>query len=570
MQAKDNDLISYPIDLSVYDGQGSLLISWTYPDSIKAHETKIFVQKFGSEDFVLLSKLKNDLKQFLDTNCDPGERYVYKIEIEDIYSKTYHSDIVTPPFGTCIAISDSSFYNKDISSLQDLIIMHIKEKITAYDPSIDFYPISQLLKSDLRSDHNWIELFPLALLREIESIIDPINDMINDSELRNEILEYEQLYRNHLYLSPNLWLDKVEKELNEIRVHWSFLYKDYPNALDMFEVIAPVRIISSQKIDHNSSMINLYLFHPRQLSSSEVYLLSGEEYINLDDYISANSNWISVPIPDHWEYVDLMMSDVFIQTCPLIINESVIFTIQGDIIPLGAGQKNPIKVSIENSILWMNEINWNPYTKKLDLELAGNPNLYDQYFIKQNGEDLWEVKPEIGYDLQFIDSTFTLNENMKLPSILSLAILNEGNSSFSEYIILDTLPFAISRNPDGASWHYSEAYTMGSTNELIVDDFDQSFVPDLFVLYQNYPNPFNGQTRISFDLLENAVVSLYITDATGRIHDKLIEEEYITSGIYNYTWDGDGRSTGIYFITLQAQIDQALPAIFSRKMIYLK
>ena len=183
-----------------------------------------------------------------------------------------------------------------------------------------------------------------------------------------------------------------------------------------------------------------------------MYLLSGEEYINLDDYISANSNWISVPIPDHWEYVDLMMSDVFIQTCPLIINESVTFTIQGDIIPLGAGQKNPIKVSIENSNLWMNEINWNPYTKKLDLELAGNPNLYDQYFIKQNGEDLWEVKPEMGYDLQFIDSTFTLNENMKLPSILSLAISNEGNSSFSEYIILDTLPFAISRNPDGASY----------------------------------------------------------------------------------------------------------------------
>ena len=159
---------------------------------------------------------------------------------------------------------------------------------------------------------------------------------------------------------------------------------------------------------------------------------------------------------------------------------------------------------------------------------------------------------------------------MKLPSILSLAISNEGNSSFSEYIILDTLPFAISRNPDGASWHYSEAYTMGFTNELIVDDFDQSFVPDLFVLYQNYPNPFNGQTRISFDLLENAVVSLHITDATGRIHDKLIEEEFITSGIYNYTWDGEGRSTGIYFITLQAQIDQAPPAIFSRKMIYLK
>ena len=111
---------------------------------------------------------------------------------------------------------------------------------------------------------------------------------------------------------------------------------------------------------------------------------------------------------------------------------------------------------------------------------------------------------------------------------------------------------------------------MGSTNEIIIDNYDNTVLPELFVLYQNYPNPFNGQTRISFDLLEDALVSLYITDATGRIHDKLVEHEYISSGIYNYTWDGEGRSTGIYFITLQAQIGQNPTVIFSRKMIYLK
>ena len=63
-----------------------------------------------------------------------------------------------------------------------------------------------------------------------------------------------------------------EKELNEIRVHWSFLYKDYPNALDMFEVIAPVRIISSQKIDHNSSMINLYFINQAKLMNWQRWL----------------------------------------------------------------------------------------------------------------------------------------------------------------------------------------------------------------------------------------------------------------------------------------------------------
>jgi len=135
---------------------------------------------------------------------------------------------------------------------------------------------------------------------------------------------------------------------------------------------------------------------------------------------------------------------------------------------------------------------------------------------------------------------------------------------------LDTLPSAISRMPDGGSWHYSDSRTLGLSNESIDNDFGQEFVPELFVLYQNYPNPFNGQTKISFDLLEDAIVNLYITDATGRIHDKLVDEEYKNSGIYNYVWDGEGRSTGIYFITLVAQINEAPPAVFSRKMIYLK
>ena len=50
----------------------------------------------------------------------------------------------------------------------------------------------------------------------------------------------------------------------------------------------------------------------------------------------------------------------------------------------------------------------------------------------------------------------------------------------------------------------------------------------------------------------------------------MFEKEYITSGNYNFTWDGDGRSSGIYFITLQAELENIIPAVYSRKMIYLK
>ena len=99
---------------------------------------------------------------------------------------------------------------------------------------------------------------------------------------------------------------------------------------------------------------------------------------------------------------------------------------------------------------------------------------------------------------------------------------------------------------------------------------DSSLIPELFVLYQNYPNPFNGQTRIAFDLLGDAVVSLFVADATGRIHNKILEKEFITSGYYTFSWNGEKSSTGIYFITLQAQVDELPPAIISKKMIYLK
>ncbi len=112
--------------------------------------------------------------------------------------------------------------------------------------------------------------------------------------------------------------------------------------------------------------------------------------------------------------------------------------------------------------------------------------------------------------------------------------------------------------------------TFGSKNTIPNLNYDASLLPELFVLYQNYPNPFNGDTRISFDLIDNANVSLFISDATGRIHESFLDRQFINSGSYSFTWNGEKKSTGIYFITLQAQVDQMPPAIFSRKMIYLK
>ena len=99
---------------------------------------------------------------------------------------------------------------------------------------------------------------------------------------------------------------------------------------------------------------------------------------------------------------------------------------------------------------------------------------------------------------------------------------------------------------------------------------DADLIPELFVLYQNYPNRFNSKTRISFDLLQDATLSLYVTDATGRIKTTFSDKEFYNSGKYNFDWNAESFSTGVYFFTINAEVEGYLPILFSRKMIYLK
>ena len=569
-EPQENTILSYPVDVSVYDGQGSLLVTWSYPDSIDVQNIKVFMQKFGQPEFELISVLTSDHSNYLDTNCEPNERYFYKIEVKDIFGNIFNSDTQRPSFGTCAKMEDSFIFNEKIQSVFDLVRLHIQDEFEIIDSYTSIQPILQLLQSNIVINHNWFERFPLELLKPSASSVEVIDDIIQNETLFNRIMEYESMYRNHLFLSPDVWLKRVEEAIIDIRKDWNLLYAEYPTAVEMFDSIAPMRIVGCEHSGEIETVLKLYFFHPEQLSTNELYLLSGDEYIDLGKFRESNDYLITVPIPSHWTYVDLMMDDIFIQTCPLIINESVIYSIHGDIIPMDRDTANLIKVTRNESSIWLNELTWNPFSKTLYLEAAGKPDYDYQYFVVNQNEPFWDIESEVGFEIQFIDSSFVLGDDLVLPTVISLELSSDDELITLEYIVLDTLPFAISRIPDGDSWHYTESITLGSTNEPIEDYYVTDLVPELFVLYQNYPNPFNGQTRITFDLLEDAAVTLYITDATGRIHDKLIEEEFIISGTYNYMWDGEGRSTGIYFITLQAQVDQIPPAVLSRKMIYLK
>jgi len=100
-------------------------------------------------------------------------------------------------------------------------------------------------------------------------------------------------------------------------------------------------------------------------------------------------------------------------------------------------------------------------------------------------------------------------------------------------------------------------------------------VPDAYSLYQNYPNPFNPATTISFDLPEQAFVTLKVYNMLGQEVASLVENELMDDGTQEFQFDASNLSSGVYFyrIIAQGMDDEGLNAtsfITSKKMLLVK
>ena len=82
------------------------------------------------------------------------------------------------------------------------------------------------------------------------------------------------------------------------------------------------------------------------------------------------------------------------------------------------------------------------------------------------------------------------------------------------------------------------------------DDLSQLTVEN-YVIMSVYPNPFNPATTISFELLDANFVSLRIFDVQGREVDCL-KYGHLYAGKHEFTFDGSGLSSGMYFAILEA------------------
>jgi photosystem II stability/assembly factor-like uncharacterized protein len=92
--------------------------------------------------------------------------------------------------------------------------------------------------------------------------------------------------------------------------------------------------------------------------------------------------------------------------------------------------------------------------------------------------------------------------------------------------------------------------TLSSSSDrlaLHVDGNGTSQQPKEFALLQNYPNPFNPSTEISYQIPEEAFVTLQVYDAIGKEVATLINNEKKPSGTHTVRWNSDNTPSGVYF-----------------------
>lgn len=116
---------------------------------------------------------------------------------------------------------------------------------------------------------------------------------------------------------------------------------------------------------------------------------------------------------------------------------------------------------------------------------------------------------------------------------------------------------------DGNSEIY---YKRNPTGNLTGIQTINSEMPDDFVLDQNYPNPFNPSTKIRFSVPKSSVISIELSDITGRIISLIVQPKQFSASVYEVDFDANLLATGIYFYSLYADGIK----IDTKKMVLVK
>jgi hypothetical protein len=106
--------------------------------------------------------------------------------------------------------------------------------------------------------------------------------------------------------------------------------------------------------------------------------------------------------------------------------------------------------------------------------------------------------------------------------------------------------------------------TSGNLGNLVTYIIDQPASIQDGVLSQNFPNPFKQNTKIRYEIVSKQLVSLIVSDLSGKEIKTLVNEEQ-PAGIYEVDFDGSKITSGTYIIKFKSGILNQ-----TKKMILMK
>ncbi len=94
---------------------------------------------------------------------------------------------------------------------------------------------------------------------------------------------------------------------------------------------------------------------------------------------------------------------------------------------------------------------------------------------------------------------------------------------------------------------------IGSADLVEEEELSPQSLPTEYAVLQNYPNPFNPTTTITFDLPEEAFVTLKVYNMLGQEVALLLDREMMDDGVQEIEFDAHNLASGMYFYRMVAQ-----------------
>ena len=571
------------IDLEAHSGNGSILVVWEVPEKIEVQSVRLYRTQNSFSNAILVFETNTATDRYLDKEVAGTRPYFYSIEIESTVGELFSSVADAPPFAKPVfdyglrpTLSQSekiiaNYDYKTIDQFHGQILGNVLIKLlTTMDSNQVDIIRAMLFPIDARP-RSWISYAGFNGVSEFEGVFSDESFSALRIELEDAMVRVGFSVKNQFLLTSAEWKNQAIKFTDRIIRRLSTVQDLLYQETDILNSSHPVLPLGSWVNTDGISFIRLGIIDAELVQT--IVLRDDQNEFILDQQTYADAEIIDVELDDSMEKIELVINGALQQIMPYPQEANGYgLTIDNQFFMLADSlTAPPLIVSIPVTQFCLNEIANSPESQQIAVEVHGNVTethvlglFIDDYLV-------WEFTPTLSFEPMFIDSAFTWNTD-QLFMWLDLKEVDE----FGNWQLIDTRAIFTERQitegriPDHQRWKTYSFSTLGAPNDLTRSGTAKLMIPEIFALYQNYPNPFNAQTTISFDLLQPALVSLYINDAAGRIIHLFFEESQMGKGLYSYSWNGESYSSGVYFMTIQAQVDDYLPVVYSRKMIYLK